>query len=331
MKTEIVPLVRIQVNPALQCRTGLDSGAVDDFAEAYRRGENLPPVDLYDVGGELVPVDGFHRIAAASLSGLETVRANIYKGDMTAAAWHAAGANRTHGVRRTTADKHKAVEAALVLKPGLSDREIARHTGTAPGTVSGARRKLEACGRLAAAQTRTGADGRNRAAPPPPPRVPPPPPPPAPPRTPPPPSAPKAPRAPGVSPNPGPDPDTVDTYGRPIPHELRPIWERRGELHSLAESVRAVRLKLADMMRAADPLLRGLGNAGWQTLERDLKSAENFIADAAPFVVCPSCGGMANTCRACGGPGYGFIGRFQFEQQTGRDLQDLVKKAGART
>ena len=56
------------------------------------------------------------------------------------AAWAACAANQAHGLRRTHADKRKAVTLALKLHPEMSDQAIADHCGVSRNMAFGMRR-----------------------------------------------------------------------------------------------------------------------------------------------------------------------------------------------
>jgi hypothetical protein len=44
---------------------------------AYHRGEELPPVSLYKVGGSYSVLDGHHRVSVASYHGVEWIDAEV--------------------------------------------------------------------------------------------------------------------------------------------------------------------------------------------------------------------------------------------------------------
>jgi hypothetical protein len=44
---------------------------------AYHRGEELPPVSLYKVGGFYFVLDGHHRVSVASYHGVEWIDAEV--------------------------------------------------------------------------------------------------------------------------------------------------------------------------------------------------------------------------------------------------------------
>lgn len=57
--------------------------------------------------------DGFHRTAAAKSAGLAEIDADVRQGTRRDAILFSVGANAAHGLRRTNADKRRAVETLL--------------------------------------------------------------------------------------------------------------------------------------------------------------------------------------------------------------------------
>ncbi len=140
-----VPPNQLRLEEHCQCRAELIQEVVDDYAEAYRQKAPMPPVSAFEVSdGTWVVVDGFHRVAAALIAGVEWIEARVKKGSLDDAAWAALSANRTHGLRRSNADKRRAVGIALRHPSGrlLSDREIAKHCGVSHTLVIEVRQGL---------------------------------------------------------------------------------------------------------------------------------------------------------------------------------------------
>ena len=123
-----VPLHAIRIDGGTQPRTEIHEATVAEYAEAMRQGVNLPPLVLFFDGAELWLADGFHRYHACQKLGLVATGAEIHNGTRRDAVLYAVGANATHGLQRTNADKRRAVKMLLDDPEWAewSDREIAR-------------------------------------------------------------------------------------------------------------------------------------------------------------------------------------------------------------
>jgi regulator of replication initiation timing len=108
-----VPLHAIRIDGGTQPRTEIHEATVAEYAEAMREGVNLPPLVLFFDGAELWLADGFHRYHASMKLGLVATGAEIHNGTRRDAVLYAAGANDAHGLRRTNADKRRAVMMLL--------------------------------------------------------------------------------------------------------------------------------------------------------------------------------------------------------------------------
>lgn len=118
-----VPLDAIRVEADLQPRYMMYASFIGEYADAMRAGDEFPPVVLFlDADGVYWLADGFHRFNAARVVGREVIRADVRAGDRDAAIRHSLGANATHGIRRTNADKRRAVERCLARYVGKETR-----------------------------------------------------------------------------------------------------------------------------------------------------------------------------------------------------------------
>ncbi len=145
MTDQDISLDLISENTTSQMRVaGMDAGTVADYAAAMISGAEFPPVVLFHDGTAYWTGDGFHRVAAAREIGRKTIRGEIREGGSREAVLLAAGANSTHGLRRTQADKRKAVETLLrdLEWSRWSDREIGKACAVDHKTVGSARREL---------------------------------------------------------------------------------------------------------------------------------------------------------------------------------------------
>lgn len=120
-------LASIRLDGGTQARAAVDEDTIADYSEAYKRGDSMPPIIVFDDGQWLWLADGFHRVYGAQRAGLTELEFDVRRGPKRDAVLYAAGANAHHGLRRTNADKRRAVEMLLADEPtaALSDRWIA--------------------------------------------------------------------------------------------------------------------------------------------------------------------------------------------------------------
>lgn len=158
-----ISLAEIRLDGGTQPRVAMDPTAINDYAEAIKAGDKLPPITVFDDGhNNLWLADGFHRYAAAKAAGHDSIWADIKKGTQRDAVIYAVGANITHGLRRTSADKRRAIER-LLLDPEWrqwSDAEIARRVVVDPKTVAAVRADISLTFNVTEPTKRLGADGR---------------------------------------------------------------------------------------------------------------------------------------------------------------------------
>lgn len=110
-------------------RASIDEETVAEYAEAMSEGAVFPPIELYDVGGKIVIVDGWHRYMAAVKCGFVDIQATTRKGTPDEALSSALGCNHKHGLKLSSADKRKYVEIAITQWPDLSLRKVADRCG----------------------------------------------------------------------------------------------------------------------------------------------------------------------------------------------------------
>jgi ParB-like chromosome segregation protein Spo0J len=145
MSARMIPLMEVVDDSAAQMRVaGVAPAMVAEYAAAMRDGAAFPPVIVYHDGAAYHVADGFHRVAAARQANLEEIVAEVRDGTARDAILAAAGANATHGVRRTNADKRHAIERLLADPEWRqwSDREIARACLVDHKSVARIRREL---------------------------------------------------------------------------------------------------------------------------------------------------------------------------------------------
>jgi uncharacterized ParB-like nuclease family protein len=135
----------IRHDPELQMRdAGVDVGIVAEYADAMEAGAKFPPIVVYFDGEAYWPADGFHRLDAAKKVGRETIWAEVHDGGKRDALLHAVGVNAFHGLRRTAADRRRAI-VAMLRDPQWarwSDREIGKRCAVDHKTVAKVRADL---------------------------------------------------------------------------------------------------------------------------------------------------------------------------------------------
>ncbi len=317
---------KIRTDGGVQSRERISDEYVGELAELIKTGKKLPPVDVYSDGTEIWAADGFHRILAHIKADKRTVRCNVHKGTKTDAMWASCAANQEHGLRRTNSDKRHAVEMALKIHGGKSDRAIADHVGVSDPFVSGLRRQVltvSTCERVGrdgktyrvppaptgGERTETGGEertkrveieGEKRPSPPPSPlegegeerkrKTPPPPPPPS---------------------------LRLDGVKQTIPDHLIPLFDRAGEVQALLSKISGIRGVLRTAQEDGDVLY---GDVNWQSVEAALQTAYSDLKATIPHAVCPWCHGtLTDHCKGCGKRGV--VGQFRWDTTVPREMK----------
>ena len=95
-------LDEIEATAATQVRVRLDSGVIDEYANAIRDGAAFPPLVVFAENGSqrYILADGFHRLQAAQKVGKDSIGVKLHEGGMHEALMFALSANAEHGIRR---------------------------------------------------------------------------------------------------------------------------------------------------------------------------------------------------------------------------------------
>ena len=125
----------------LQSRVEIDEDAVSDYALALENGDKFPAVLAFYDGIHYYLTDGYHRYHAHKRAGKASIEVEVVNGTFRDAIFHATSVNSKHGMRRSNADKRKAVMTLLedFEWEGMSSSEIARHCGVSVAFVSNLR------------------------------------------------------------------------------------------------------------------------------------------------------------------------------------------------
>lgn len=149
----MVEVAAVMLAPAIQMRLRLNDEALEEYTDLLRGAVEWPfdkPLEAVDDGERLWFWDGLHRRESIRRAGWPgPVPVYVRPGTEADAILLAAGANQSHGVRRTNADKRIAV-LRLLRHPRWgewSDAELARRAGVSDNFVGQLRRA-----ELAAAQ-----------------------------------------------------------------------------------------------------------------------------------------------------------------------------------
>ena len=116
----IIKISKIILDAKAQPRTELNSEIIQEYAQTWKDGSTrFPPIVVYcnEVNFELADnywlADGWHRVNAAKVAGVKEIEADVRTGTLRDAILFSVSANAKHGMRRTNADKRRAVMTIL--------------------------------------------------------------------------------------------------------------------------------------------------------------------------------------------------------------------------
>lgn len=144
-QTDVNTLIEsIRRDGGTQPRVAINQTTVQEYAEDMHSGAVFPPVLVFFDGQEYWLADGFHRVLAAETIGLSEIATEVRQGTRRDAVLFSVGANAKHGLRRTNADKRRAVLTLLQDKEWSQwgDREIARQCGVGNQMVGQTRKSI---------------------------------------------------------------------------------------------------------------------------------------------------------------------------------------------
>lgn len=134
--TESVSSDKIRIDGGTQPRAEINETVVAEYAELLADNVELPPVTLFFDGTEYWLADGFHRYHAHRKNGTADIPADVREGTRRDAVLYSVGANADHGLRRSNADKRRAV---LVM---LNDKEWGAWTDAKIGFACAVTRRM---------------------------------------------------------------------------------------------------------------------------------------------------------------------------------------------
>ena len=293
-------LADIRIDGGTQPREAIDNNLVKEYSEAMKEGDKFPPMGVVFDGAEYWLYDGFHRYHAAHLAGAIEFPGEVINGSQETARWLSLTTNKNHGLRRTNADKQKAVKIALEMRPDMSDRALAQHCGVSNTFVSKTRKQVSTVD--TSTKKREGLDGKSY------------------------------PVMPTSEPNNEPKETTpppeskreVDKIGRYIPDECLEVWSRRSEIQAHLTALSKLRVAITKGFESKDPLYKG---ANAQSLQIELNKAYGTMKTLMPYTVCPYCQGFGD-CHVC--EDKGMISQFRWDtaipSETKADIQDLIEE-----
>jgi uncharacterized ParB-like nuclease family protein len=138
---KVMNIGALVLDERLQSRTEIDEATVSEYAENIKAGDEFPPVLVYFCGVHYWLTDGYHRYHAHRRAEKVSILCHVVHGTQRDAILYSTSVNAKHGMRRTHADKRKAVMTLLddfewML---MSNQEIAKHCAVSISFVSNLR------------------------------------------------------------------------------------------------------------------------------------------------------------------------------------------------
>lgn len=132
----------------IQSRVKLNQATIEKYADMMTNGVQFEAVKaIQDRDGILYVWDGYHRGEAAKLAGVQLL-VEFRPGTRREAEWESLGANKLHGLQRTSEDEDKVVRQALLDFPEQSIRKINEHTGVDRRRIARIRQELIEAGAI---------------------------------------------------------------------------------------------------------------------------------------------------------------------------------------
>jgi len=312
-----LPITSLRFGGETQARAATCAETVKEYTDALQSGAKFPPVIVYHDALNLYYVgDGTHRVMATLETGGLTIECEVRQGGLIEAKKYACSANKSHGLKRTNADKRKAVvmywELVKDENPRPSNTAIADWCGVVESFVRKVIKEKKEDPKLTShkAKSTVGKDGRTintsnigkntKPDPKPEPDQE---------------SEDAIDSEPEAEPEAAPEPGAImlDSAGHAVPERLRQVFEQVAEWHEIKNIFNGLAKKIHDMAShpsGSGKLLRMMCNSegsaakqNWRI--RDLSNVKNAIRFSKPFSICPKCAGQDKPdCNGCSGAGW---------------------------
>lgn len=136
----------IRTDGGTQPRAGVNEDVLEEYTKAMTLGVLFPPITVFYDGESYWLADGYHRLEAAKKTGASVIAVDFQQGTRRDAVLYSVGANATHGLRRTNADKRRAVVTLLRDEEWSkwTNRRLAATCGVDEGLVRAIKLELSA-------------------------------------------------------------------------------------------------------------------------------------------------------------------------------------------
>jgi hypothetical protein len=276
-KDSLMPATQIKIDtikllPELQHR-GCDNKVVGEYAELLKEGVKFPAVSVLFDGTDFLLWDGFHRLYAHKEAGIDSIDANISKGDMRDAIWMSFSANVKHGTPLPTTTKRDIIETILRDDEWCwkKQQEIADHVGVTRQYISKVQSDLDA------ARTRPVTSDMATVA-----------------------------KSEDLEENEVLVTEKADRSGRKIktdvsgmtvPDDIAEVFKQSKELSKYMSAIAKIRKEINEQVEGKNPLYAHLEI---NQLSADLKNAWAQLKFARPHAICPYCHAkLRKTCKVC--------------------------------
>ncbi len=145
MAVHLIELSKIRIDAGTQSRAEISEHTVAEYHEVLEEGIDFPPIKVFYDGVAYYVGDGFHRYLAHKRSKRDMIECEVESGTIRDAVLYSLSANSKHGLRRTNADKRKAVLTVLADPEWseFSSRKIADMCAVSHMFVNNIRNELE--------------------------------------------------------------------------------------------------------------------------------------------------------------------------------------------